>query len=136
MLAGKDLGSSKRTVSTDDNQGINAEFLNVLIGFLPAFDCAELLAPCGLENGTSTLNGVAYTLSGEFFDVSTNKTFPTSVNAIYFPALIYRCSCDRPYAGVHARGVSARREHSNSLNFHNDDKYIIFSIICINVCAF
>ena len=84
----------------------------------------ELLAAGGIENGAAPIDGVGHALFIQAHDVAGDQTVPASANAVALQAMIQRGTYNCADAGVHAGGISAAGQHTDSSNAHNRTSYL------------
>jgi len=82
--------------------------LHVFVSLCPSFGCREFFATGGLQNGTSHLYDVTNILAFEFLNFICYQSFVSSINAIYFQAVIDGRTCDCTNGSVHSRSISSR----------------------------
>ena len=84
------LRAGKGAVTTDDDKSIDSEFHQIVIGLLAAFRSHKLLTSGGFQNRTASLDRVAYTFSGQLFQITVDESLVTTVNAEDFPSVVDR----------------------------------------------
>ena len=107
IFTGEILGSRKRTVSADDDEGVDSVRHEIVIRLLPALRCHEILAAGSLENRTATLNGIADTLCSKFFEFTMQKALVTPIDTYHLHSVVNGTSGHRTDTSVHTRRITA-----------------------------
>ena len=81
--------------------------LHVFVSLCPSFGCREFFATGGLQNGTSHLYDVTNILAFEFLNFICYQALVSSINAIYFQAVIDGRACHCANGGVHSRSITS-----------------------------
>ena len=107
IFTGEILGSRKRTVSADDDEGVDTVRHEIVISLLPALRCHEILAAGSLENRTATLNGIADTLCSKLFEFTMQKALVTPIDTYHLHSVVNGTSGHRTDTSVHTRRITA-----------------------------
>ena len=70
MLLAKQPGPGKSSIPTDHHQGINSQFLHLLVSFRTPLRCTEFLAAGRLQDSTSALNNITYVMGMHTHNIS------------------------------------------------------------------
>ena len=106
----------QRPVASDDNQCVNLFFLTGLIGFLHAFRCHEVLRAGSLQYGAAPGDYSAHVLGGEGLHLTLDESVVATINALDFETIVDACARNGADSCVHARGVAAGSQDTDSFN--------------------
>ena len=101
------IGSTgDRAIASDDNKGINAVFLHILVCNLAAFGSLEVLRTSRLENRSTSCDNVTYALCLEFLDVVLDQALVASIDTIDFKAIENSSTCDGTNSCIHSWSIA------------------------------
>ena len=107
MLCSDHLGSGKRAVSSDHDEGVDSMSLYVLIRACASFFIHEVLASRGTQDSTSTIDGSADAFRCEILDFVIDEAFPATVDSLYLPSVIDGRTCDGSDRRVHSGSITS-----------------------------
>ena len=110
-------GTRKRTISTNDNEGIDAFFLQCFIGFLTTFNGDKFLAASCSQNGSTSLYDIADIFCGKCLDFIMNQALITTIDSFNLKSVADSASGDRSDGCIHSRGIASRGQNTNASYF-------------------
>lgn len=113
----EEVGAGETTVATDDDESIDAQLHEVLGGPTTAFPGAELHAASSAEHGAALMQDAAHGFRGRPLDLvaTLNQSLKPLVDRIHSEIGIQPGTNHRPHGGIHSRGVTTTRKHSETL---------------------
>jgi len=115
-VAGEISCAAVGAVAADDDQTLDAHFLAGVDAFEHAGFLFEFRAACGKEQSAAALNDRRDRACIHLNDIAVEQAVIASANADDLHTFIESRSCDRTDCGIHARGVAAACQYTDS--FH------------------
>ena len=106
IFPGEILRPRKGSVASDNDQRVNSELHEIVVGLLASFHRHELLAAGGLQNRSAPLDGVADTFCRKFLEITVDETFVAAIDTHNLPSVVDRRAGHGPDGRIHSRSVS------------------------------
>ena len=123
IFPGEFLRSCERAVTSYDNQCINTELDEIVVGLLHSLRSHKLHAPRCLEDCATPLDGIAHALGGELLDFSVDEALISTIDAHHFHSVENSRPGDGPDAGIHSRRITSRCKDADRLNLFSHIKF-------------
>ena len=112
--------SPERSVSADGDNAVQTEKFAGLDRFALTRFRHELLAPGGVKDRASAVDGVSNTLFIQSNHISSDQSIPSPANAKAFNTVVDGGADNCTNTGIHARGVATTGEDADSFHTHMD----------------
>jgi len=120
-------GAAVGAVAADDNKSVDAEFAAVGSRFFDAFRRIEFRAARGVKHCATQLNDVRHAAKIHFDDVFMQQAVVSSVYTKHLDAGGNRGTGNRTDRSIHARSVSAARQHSDFFDSHGKTDLLLLN---------
>ena len=110
--------TAERAIAAHSDNAFQPQQLTGRNRLLLAFLRREFVAARRIENGAAPIDSVGHALFIQAHDVAGDQTVPASANAVALQAMIQRGTYNCADAGVHAGGIAAAGQHTDSTNTH------------------